>query len=70
MKPGEVGASALQKEALRMSKIDTTLRLELARVTSPNPLSTVELGVDLIFMDNSVPREPGKPLALEQNEIG
>ena len=53
-----------------MSKIDTTLRLELARVTSPNPLSTVELGVDLIFMDNSVPREPGKPLALEQNEIG
>lgn len=54
---------------MRISKIDTTLRLEVARITTPNPLSTVEIGVDLIFVDNAIPREPGKPLPLEQNEI-
>ncbi len=65
---GTFGASALQKEAMRISKIDT-LHIEIKRVTDENPLSTVEVLIESIFLDNSVPREPGKPLPLEQGEI-
>ena len=65
---GTFGASALQKEAMRISKIDT-LRIDVKRVTDENPLSTVEVLIDSIFLDNSVPREPGKSLSLEQGEI-
>ena len=61
---GEIGASALQKEAMRVSKIDT-IRIENARITSHNPLATVECLVDVIFIDNKHPREAGKPIALE-----
>ena len=70
MKVGEVGASGLQREALRVSKIDNSLRLEYMRVTSSNPLSTVECGVNVFWIDNKMPREPGKPLGLDQTEIG
>ena len=66
---GEFGASALQKEALRISKIDT-LRLDLARITNENLLATAECMLDVIFIDNKMPREPGRPVALEQTEIG
>jgi len=66
---GEFGASALQKEAMRISKIDK-LRLDNHRVTNQNPLATVESSVEVIFIDNKMPREPGKPIALEQSEIG
>ena len=66
---GEFGASALQKESMRISKIDK-LRIENYRVTNMNPLSSVESLVDVIFVDNAMPREPGKPIALEQSEIG
>ena len=48
---GSFGASALQKEAMRISKIDT-LRVDPIRVTDENPLSTVECLVDVIFLDN------------------
>ena len=65
MKVGEVGASGLQREALRVSKIDNTLRLEYMRVTTSNPLSTVECGVNVFWIDNKMPREPGKPLGLD-----
>ena len=61
---GEIGASALQKEAMRVSKIDT-IRVEHYRVKDENPLTSVECAVDVIFVDNSLPREPGKPLPLE-----
>jgi len=61
---GTFGASALQKEAMRISKIDT-LRIDTVRVTDENPLATIECLLDVIFLDNSVPREPGKQLPLE-----
>lgn len=66
---GEIGASALQKEAMRISKIDT-LSIESIRVKDDNPLATVECLMDVIFVDNKVPREPGKPIPLEQTEVG
>ena len=66
---GEFGASALQKEALRISKIDT-LRLDLARIRNDNLLASAECMLDVIFIDNKMPREPGRPIALEQTEIG
>jgi len=61
---GEIGASAMQKEAMRVSKIDT-IRIECARITNMNPLATVECTVDVIFIDNKHPREPAKPIAME-----
>ena len=66
---GEFGASAMQKEAMRISKIDM-LRIENYRVSDMNPLATVESLVDVYYIEPSLPREPGKPLALEQSEIG
>lgn len=66
---GEIGASALQKEAMRISKIDT-IRIDPYRVKNDNPLASVDCLVDVIFIDNQLPREPGKPIALEQTEIG
>lgn len=65
---GEVGASALQKEAMRVSKIDT-IRVEHVRVKDENPLTSAECTIDVIFVDNALPREPGKPIPLEQTEI-
>ena len=53
---------------MRVSKIDT-IRVEHYRVKDENPLTSVECTVDVIFVDNSLPREPGKPLPLEQTEI-
>ena len=49
---------------MRVSKIDT-IRVEHYRVKDENPLTSVECTVDVIFVDNSLPREPGKPLPLE-----
>jgi len=68
IKQGEIGASALQKEAMRISKIDT-IRVEHIRVRDENPLNSAECTIDVIFVDNSLPREPGKPIPLEQTEI-
>lgn len=53
---------------MRVSKIDT-IRVEHYRVKDENPLTSVECSVDVIFVDNQLPREPGKPLPLEQTEI-
>ena len=53
---------------MRVSKIDT-IRVEHIRVKDENPLSTVECAIDVIFVDNALPREPGKPIPLEQTEI-
>lgn len=39
-------------------------------MTKKNPLATVECIVEVIFIDNKHPREPGMPIALEQTEIG
>lgn len=61
---GEVGASAPQKEALRISKIDN-IRVAPYRVREENPLQTVECGIDVVFIDNKMERAPGKPIALE-----
>lgn len=66
---GQIGAGACQKETLRLSKIDN-LRIDVIRIKNDNPLETVECLIDAIFVDPKQPREPGKPLALEQNEIG
>ena len=61
---GEVGASAVQKEALRLSKIDN-IRVEPFRVRDDNPLQTVECGIEVIFIDNKMERTPGKPIAMD-----
>ena len=53
---------------MRISKIDT-LRIDAIRIQDHNPLSTVECGLDVIFLDNQVPREAGKPVSLEQGDI-
>lgn len=65
---GEIGASALQKEAMRVSKIDT-IKVEHVRVKDENPLTSAECTIDVIFIDNALPREPGKPIPIEQTEI-
>lgn len=53
---------------MRVSKIDM-IRVEHIRVRDENPLNSAECNIDVIFVDNSLPREPGKPLSLEQTEI-
>lgn len=66
---GEAAASSIQKEAMRISKIDN-IRVEPYRVKDENPLQTVECGIDVIFINAEMPRQPGKPIAMEQSEIG
>ena len=53
---------------MRVSKIDT-IRVEHIRVRDENPLTSADCTIDVIFVDNSLPREPGKPIPLEQTEI-
>ena len=53
---------------MRVSKIDT-IRIEHFRVKDENPLTSAECTIDVIFVDNALPREPGKPIPLEQTEI-
>lgn len=54
----EFGASALQKEAMRISKIDT-IRIACKRVREDNPLSGITCDLSLIFVNPDAPMEGG-----------
>lgn len=54
----EFGASALQKEAMRISKIDT-IRIACKRVREDNPLSGITCDLRLIFVNPDAPMEGG-----------
>jgi len=54
----EFGASALQKEAMRISKIDT-IRIACKRVREDNPLSGITCDLSLIFVSPDAPMEGG-----------
>ena len=64
MRRTEIGASAMQKEAMRVSKIDT-ITIDPIKVKDDNPLATIECMIDVVFIDEKLPREPGRPLALD-----
>jgi hypothetical protein len=64
---GEVAPNSLQKESLRLSKIDP-ISLELVRV-SPQPIGLIECTVDLIFRDKNMAIEIGKATQLNEEEI-
>ena len=64
---GEVAPNSLQKEALRLSKIEPIV-LELVRVT-PQPIGLIECTIDLIFRDKNMAVEIGKATQLNVEEI-
>ena len=55
---GEFGASALQKEAMRISKIDT-IKIALKHVKDLNPLGGLVCDLSLIFCSPDAPMEGG-----------
>jgi vesicle-fusing ATPase len=55
---GEFGASALQKEAMRISKIDT-IKIAVKRVREENPLGGITCDLSLIFCAPDAPMEQG-----------
>ena len=54
--PREFALSSLQKEAMKISKIDT-ITMEPLRIREHNPISTLELGIDTIHIDKDCDRE-------------
>ena len=62
---GELGCSSLQKEFLRLSKIDD-INIELMKVNENNPLGLVECSLDIIFRDEKMPLEFGKATQLNE----
>ena len=50
MRISEIGASAMQKEAMRVSKIDTII-LDPIRVKDENPLGSAECTIEVIFIN-------------------
>ena len=50
MRISEIGASAMQKEAMRVSKIDTII-LDPVRVKDENPLGSAECTIEVIFIN-------------------
>ena len=66
--PKEFAASSLQKEAMRIAKIDT-VSMEPVRVRETNPLCALECSLDMVHMDPDCDREVGKAVVIEQDEI-
>ena len=55
---GEFGASALQKDAMRISKIDT-IKMVTRRIKEENPLSGIQCEINLIFCSPDAPMDGG-----------
>lgn len=63
----EFGASALQKEAMRISKIDT-IKIGVKLIKEVNPLGGITVDLSLIFCSPDAPMEGGL-VKLETDEI-
>ena len=65
---GHYGSSGLQKEMMRVSKIES-VDIGLERVREPNPLIEVHLGIEHVFLDPSCPIEPTGVVKIDSEEI-
>jgi hypothetical protein len=64
---GEFAASSLQKDMLRISKIDSVM-IQKASGLQENPLNSVEVLLDLVFADTTA--LTGSIVELSSDEIG
>lgn len=64
---GEFGASSLQKDAMKISKIDT-IKIALKKVRDDNPLGGLTVDLSLIFCNPDAPMEQGL-VKLETDQI-